>query len=61
MRERFVNCPICNEKMPFGLQIHLVAAHSSERVKQQLRSSEEGNESYARHHQRHLQPQPARR
>ena len=38
--------------MPFGLQIHLVAAHSSEQLKQQLRSAEEGNAASARSIQR---------
>ena len=38
-----MNCPICNHKMPFGLQIHLAAAHGSERIKEQLRSAEERN------------------
>jgi len=38
--------------MPFGLQIHLVAAHGSEQLKQQLRSAEEGNEASARSIQR---------
>ena len=49
-----MNCPICNNKMPFGLQIHLVAAHGSEQLKQQLRSAEEGNEASARSIQRQL-------
>lgn len=38
--------------MPFGLQIHLVAAHSSPELRQQLRSAEEGNEASARSIQR---------
>jgi len=46
-----VNCPISNTKMPFGLQIHLTAAHGSERIKQQLRSAEEGNENSANYRQ----------
>ena len=46
-----MNCPICNNKMPFGLQIHLAAAHGSERIKQQLRSAEEGNENSANYRQ----------
>lgn len=38
-----MNCPICNNKMPFGLQIHMTAAHGSESVKKQLRFAQEGN------------------
>ena len=47
-----MNCPICNNKMPFGLQIHLVAAHGSEELKQQLRSAGRGTETSARSIQR---------
>ena len=47
-----MNCPICNTKMPFGLQIHLTAAHGSERIKQQLRSTDEGHENSANYRQR---------
>ena len=46
-----MNCPICNHKMPFGLQIHLAAAHGSGRIKEQLRSAEERNSaSYRQQH-----------
>ncbi len=54
-----VNCPLCNQKMPFGLQIHLAAAHGSAQVKQQLRSAEEGNAASARSIQRqHARTRP---
>jgi len=46
--------------MPFGLQIHLVAAHGSAQVKQQLRSAEEGNAASARSIQRqHAKTRPS--
>ena len=45
-----MNCPICNNKMPFGLQIHLVA-HGSERIKEQLRSTDEGHENSTNYRQ----------
>ena len=30
-----MNCPICNQKVPFGLQMHLLAAHGPKRAEYQ--------------------------
>ena len=35
-----MNCPICNNKMPYGLQIHMAAAHSPDSAKRQLRAAQ---------------------
>ncbi|MBL9166322.1 MAG: hypothetical protein JNN07_01130 [Verrucomicrobiales bacterium] len=38
-----MNCPICNSKLPFGLQIHMAAAHGPNSVKHKLEASPGGD------------------
>lgn len=41
---KLVNCPICKNKMPYGLDIHMAAAHDPG-IAKHLRAAQAGNET----------------